>query len=1061
MGGITGGKSQSLDAALASVTNRKRPGEIPVAWIVGVSLSVVVLCALGGWISQWSSSSPGPVTQDDTSEHDDSIFKDAPLGAVYDANDPAWETPQAPIPTIPVLDSVSPTPIPGEPVAYLGSNTEGVQSATAERIAGAVRFRNPEFNFECLFPGIPTARSESMTLPQEAAVTRHVLEYTDPAVPIHYRVRYFRQDPSPAPDKNPAIRAYLLGMSTPGRPSLESPLNGPGKRAFPRFRSGMTEDEATRELLRFIDEQTAEVKQQYKIAPVPGVWFTRGMPIVSRGPEMVYDIIILPDDHFVYELEVIVPPGVPKADPYPDVIRQFVSNFRQLTPSSLPKPVPAPAHLAWSAEVDPHPTDGYLKHRVSYSVRMHPESQLRWTGPWSSVVWKRGPAPSQVTTIDLGEGEVIAENANLVDVDTATAVVSPDGRLIASIVEPHTVRVLDVQTGAEVSVLADSAGRRENHSIIFTDPEHLVTLAHRSRDVDYWHVPTGKRIARIMVEGQNPSAITGLSGRRRYLALVNGEFLEVIDLQKQGMVGLARLENPKDIVGLVYSADGNWLASLSLPDNAEQPWKVVIRSAQTGRIWREVEFANQGSRQSISYQGPPLAPLAWDVGWLLCGKHMVLENGRVLAQLPPDPGTNDHHAMRLMLGDSLMFGPTREQATDTYRIHSVGDELYRSVRNAMDWPEVEFPGLTLRLKHDPDPISEPRELPEVAQEPPAETEPPFEPGPRPEPTVAAPQFSIPVENLTLYSTSPWSPVVFTSRQALPFPVTTYDLRTGQKIAGPVEITDAQLHTFTVSPDGKHLAGMMLSDKTRVGLWNLSNGQLVSTFEGTLSPNMVPNVAFTSPNHLITRSAQDNESIVWNIADKTEVMRIRVPGGFPIATITVGRFVALGGGSSVVVADLQRRKVVSELRADRRGAILAVAFSHDFEKLTALRMENQDPVLSKSCELLTWDLVEERIASRLTVPITGFNPGGNFQPLTWLPDDAGWLLLQKHVVTLKGKIAGELPPDPAPPGSPPRHHALRMIFPDGRYLGPTGETSLEGYRYQPLPPEILQALNRDR
>lgn len=226
-------------------------------------------------------------------------------------------------------------------------------------------------------------------------------------------------------------------------------------------------------------------------------------------------------------------------------------------------------------------------------------------GGWAAAVTSDGgrvvttgssPRDNTATVWDIGSGHDLLELTGP-DVGRATAVFSPDDRLIATGHNDGTIHLWDAITGQPLRVMRGHRG--ELGLTVFTpDGQRLVTGG-EDRTLRFWDVATGKETSRI----------TDLQGWPHWLAVSpDGTRLAVslVDEDDVALYDIATGEPVSELTGhdwpvseVAFNPDGVLLASASV-DGTARLWNVesgeVLRTFTSPTGLSAVSFSPDGSR---------------------------------------------------------------------------------------------------------------------------------------------------------------------------------------------------------------------------------------------------------------------------------------------------------------------------------------------------------------------------------------------------------------------------------------------------------------------------------
>jgi WD40 repeat protein/DNA-binding SARP family transcriptional activator len=226
-------------------------------------------------------------------------------------------------------------------------------------------------------------------------------------------------------------------------------------------------------------------------------------------------------------------------------------------------------------------------------------------GGWAAAVTSDGgrvvttgssPDDHTATVWDIDSGLTVLELTGP-DVGRATAVFSPDDRLIATGHNDGTVHLWNATTGQPLRVLRGHEGEL-GYTVFTPDGRGLVTGS-EDRTVRLWDVTTGKETLRITDRRWWPHWLAvSPDGTRLAVGFVDDADIALYDLVTGEPVTVLA-GHDWSVTGVAFSPDGDRLASVSV-DGIVRLWNVdageVLRTFTSPAGLSAVSFSPDGSR---------------------------------------------------------------------------------------------------------------------------------------------------------------------------------------------------------------------------------------------------------------------------------------------------------------------------------------------------------------------------------------------------------------------------------------------------------------------------------
>lgn len=1079
-----GGSGQSFDAAFGNGGGQSSAVPIPYGWIIGIAVGMVLVLAVGGFVamqsrkgdSQETASNNQPSSASnrrDSNRVDRTIPPQMPPGFGPMNGPPGMGGPTG------MGGPMRPPGMPGEtPIPFPGSSTEGVRSATVVAdILGGVKLTNPDFNFESKWPAPPAARTEQVRASDGRTLTQHVLECQAIGAPFSVRMRYggldqFERNYS---GDNHLVTAYFIAYQAASDNNLQAvDESAPGADFLKRMQEFKNE-EVKDTLAEPLAKLTREIKVRYNVRTSENVGYFQGVD--RPGPlARAHEIVVIVEEGRAYQLELIAPAQALRGFDAPMLQERFFGGLKTLTyaskEASRPRPPPPPKmEPFWSVKPDEPATVSTAPWATGLQIEIPRNHEIGLIQPWCPIVSIADSSFDKTfSTVSLETGQPIAGPTQLTEVSGSKFAYSPDGLRVAAPlqVDRQKIGVWNLTDGSRVAIL-DAIPEGEHFDFaVFVNARTLAIFPGLEDFVSLWNVETGLEIGKVSLP-ESPKKIVAVSPDGRHFAFMGGAFLFVVDAQTAKLVAYQEVPDSFSLQSLAFSHNGEQLAAVH---RHSSNFEVTSWDMRNGRVIHNHSIPRESSRVGSGFDGPLLAWLPEDKGWVVYGALLAGTDGSLLGSLPFDAQSTErfpaYAGLRLVSGDGRVLGKFHPADRSRYTLANVPEDVWKKL----------YPNRPLVAVASPSTVSTtpaPPTLPPGMTPPgnPATPEPTptvparewtFEPDPLPksEDFRAATRLAFPVELLTSVSmTSPWSHVISASKFGSPTEFGSFSLRSGRVIAGPTAIPDIERRNFSINQEGKLLAGPMTSRPGTIGLWNLQSGQLIATLPASPTPASFDLLQFTEPETLVTAIHGKSELVVWNVTKKEIVHQIPIEGReySHMALSAGGRYVAVPAKNTFVIADVKSGTLSEPIVWPDRLYVRGLAFSADGTMLSSVSQLVGAEV--QGWQLDTWNLKTGKPDSRHIIPQREHSEGTFYKgpPLVWLPGDAGWLLYGHRVITFDGRLAGELPPDPPPSAAFRKYEGIRIIFGDGRFLTPSGERRVEGYEAVRMDRSLSDAIDR--
>jgi WD40 repeat protein len=226
--------------------------------------------------------------------------------------------------------------------------------------------------------------------------------------------------------------------------------------------------------------------------------------------------------------------------------------------------------------------------------------------------------------------------------DNITAIAfSPDGRMLASASDDHTVKLWEVPSGIEIRTLI---GHLDTvRAIAFSPNGHWLASASYDKTIKVWDATSGNEYRTLQNRTNMPFLAVSFDPESRWIVSVDadGQKLTFWDLAKGEMAKSIFLAN-SDILSVSFSADGHWFCQGGTDGN----WKVW--DVVTGREINSLP----GNQKAASKMLGAIA-LSRDGRWISSGGYASsihvweVSTGREVSSLPD----------RIPSGDGNAFNP--------------------------------------------------------------------------------------------------------------------------------------------------------------------------------------------------------------------------------------------------------------------------------------------------------------------------------------------------------------------------------------------------------------------
>jgi WD40 repeat protein len=149
--------------------------------------------------------------------------------------------------------------------------------------------------------------------------------------------------------------------------------------------------------------------------------------------------------------------------------------------------------------------------------------------------------------------------------DKITAIAfSPDGRVLASASDDHTVKLWEVPSGVEIRTLM---GHLDTvRAIAFSPNGRWLASASYDKTIKVWDASSGTELATIHNRTNMPFNAVSFDPQNRWVASIDadGQTLILWDFMQGKAVKSSRLLN-SDIISTSFSADGHWFCQGGRP----------------------------------------------------------------------------------------------------------------------------------------------------------------------------------------------------------------------------------------------------------------------------------------------------------------------------------------------------------------------------------------------------------------------------------------------------------------------------------------------------------------
>lgn len=144
-------------------------------------------------------------------------------------------------------------------------------------------------------------------------------------------------------------------------------------------------------------------------------------------------------------------------------------------------------------------------------------------------------------------------------------------------------------------------------------------------------------------------------------------------------------------------------------------------------------------------------------------------------------------------------------------------------------------------------------------------------------------------------------------------------------------TGSSLLTVAFSPDG--LFGAAAGEDNTVGLWQLSDGQMIRTFEGHSSP--IRSITFSPDGSMLASGSADKTVRLWSVKDGSEIYQTELDAIEGVAFSPDGTLLAVGGWASAIsLFKITDQMELEEIETFSAGIVNCLAFSPDGKFLAA-------------------------------------------------------------------------------------------------------------------------------